>query len=368
MALVSESLQIDIFVTNVPEDPKPISPAGTEHDEQKPDPQPGSKSKRHSWTPATYPTTLHAPRMSQPSTRMEDVPLDSNPRIPIYTTPPEEDSSLDGSRTPISDDYNALLMPNPQIGPSGGQYGEGGLKGEDYEYELGAGRDGQYQEDSTWDVLDDTHFNGDLDAEVVPAEESLNRRLKREGAARRRKTRDMAIGHQSMNSSWVDLGQQVASPTAVMSPGNSPLSSLHGRGRHHSRSLTLNTSEATLVEKKARRTSLPPYLRQYELGLGQRDSSKSRNKRMGRASMRDKFTDVSAVQSMMPKTGKGARGEEMKILFSKEELEDVLAMSEYAWPGRPMLDKLLKEEVEMARGAIVVACACFYSFSSLFRD
>lgn len=68
---------------------------------------------------------------------------------------------------------------------------------------------------------------------------------------------------------------------------------------------------------------------------------------------------------MMPKTGKGARGEEMEIQFSEEELEDVLAMMEYAWPGHPVLDKLLQEEVEMARGAIVVACGFFLSSYSL---
>ena len=64
-------------------------------------------------------------------------------------------------------------------------------------------------------------------------------------------------------------------------------------------------------------------------------------------SIRDKIMDVSAVQAMLPKTGQGARG---------EEVDDMLYMTEFAWPGRPMLDKLLKEEVEKAKGAIVVAC------------
>jgi len=361
MALVPGSLQVDIFVTNVPNDPEFISPAGTVHDKQKPDPQP----KRYSWAPERYPATLHAPRMSQPSTSMEDVPLDSNPRIPTYIVPPEVESRQDRPRVSISDDYNALLVPSLEVGPSGGRYGNGGLE----EYELGLGGGGHYHEDTTWDVLDDTHFNGDLDAEVVPAEESLNRRLRREGAARRRESRETVMRYQSRNSSWMDPGQQLVSPMVVVSPGeytksSPPLSSLRGHGsrlgRDHSRSLTLDAGEVTLVGKEARRMSQPPYIQQYELGLGQRDPSKSRGKKTVRASMRHAVMDVSTVHSMMPKTGKGARGEEMEIRFSEEELEDVLAMAEYAWPGRPMLDKLLKEEVEMARGAIVVACACFF--------
>jgi len=39
------------------------------------------------------------------------------------------------------------------------------------------------------------------------------------------------------------------------------------------------------------------------------------------------------------------------IWFSTKELEDVLVMAEYyAWAGRPMLDKLLQEGVDRAKG------------------
>ena len=361
MALVPGSLQIDIFVTNTPKDPKPMPPAGTDSEKRRPDSQSGSKPERHSWTPSKYSATLHTPQTSQPSS-MEDLP--SNDSYPmIYVTTPEGC----GSRVTLSDDHNTLLVPNPHIGLPGGRYGEGGLMGKDHEYEMGMGRDGDYQEDSAYDVLDYTHFDGDLDAEVLPAEDSLSRRVRQEGAVRRRKARKIALGYHTRDNSCV-RGQQVASPMPVANPGwytkSSPLSSLHGhgsgreRGRVHS--LTLDVSEATLTGKQTRRVSVPVYLQQYE--PGQRDSNEPRDKRADRASMvsiRDSVVDVSTVHSMMPKTGKGARGEEMEIQFSEEELEDVLAMAEYAWPGRPMLDKLLQEEVEMARGAIVVACGCF---------
>ena len=336
-----------------------MPPAGTDQEEQALTPRPKPKLQRHSWTPGKYPTTLHAPRMSQPSTSMEDVPLGTEHPAPIHLALPEEKGRRRASQVSLSDDYNTLIVHSPHPGPSSGAYGDGGLTGNSYEYEMGVGAGGHYQEDSTYDVLDYTHFNGDLDAEVAPAEELLSRRLRKEGAIRRRKTRRLAMGYQ--NDSWVDLGQQVTSPTLDTNDGFSPLSSLHGHGGEreddYSQFLTLSSGEPALTRKQARRVSVPVYLQQYE--LGQRDPSKPRDKKADRASVssiRDSVVDLPTVQSMMPKTGKGARGEEAEIQFSEEELEDVLAMAEYAWPGRPMLDKLLQEEVDLAKGAIVVAC------------
>jgi len=164
----------------------------------------------------------------------------------------------------------------------------------------------------------------------------------------------------------VDLGQQVASPTIGGVREHSP--PLHGHGRSHSQSLTLDVSDATLTGKQSRRVSAPGYLPQNELGQLDRPGSRAeRMERSSMASLRGSVLDVSTVQSMMPKTGKGARGEEMEIQFREEELEDVLAMAEYAWPGRPMLDKLLREEVEVAKGPVVVACCGPTSLSASIR-
>jgi len=352
MTLVPGFLQVDIFVTNIPIDPKPMPPAGTDPRHQKSTPRPGPKLQRHSWTPGKHPATLHAPQMSQPSTSMEDVPLGTEHPAPIHLVLLEEKGRRHMSQASPSDDYNTLLVHSPHPEPSGGAYGDGGLKGDSYDYEMGVGAGGHYQEDSTYDVLDYTHFNGDLDAEVAPAEDLLSRRLRMEGATRRGKTRKLAMGYQ--NDSWVDLGQLVESPTSAEF---SPLSSLHGHGTEQGDDYSpLGSVEPALTRKQARRVSVPAYLQQYE--FAQRDPSKPRVRadRASISSIRESVSDVSAVQSMMPKTGKGARGEEMEIQFSGEELEDVLAMAEYAWPGRPMLDKLLQGEVDMAKGPIVVAC------------
>lgn len=366
MALVPGSLQIDIFVTNVPKDTKPMPPAGTDSDQRKSGSRPGPGPQRHSWAPGKHPATLQAPRMSLPATSMEDVSLTVEPATPGRLSLPQEKSRRRVSQVSVSDDYNALIMPSPYVGLQTGRYGDGGLKGDSYEYELGAGRGGHYPEDSTYDVLDYTHFNGDLDAEDAPAEDMLSSRLRQEGAVRRRKTRKLAMGYHSQNASWVDLGQQVASPSptfdtkAMEFESPSALSSLHGHGggkeEDYSQLLNLEPGETPLSRKQARRVSNPVYL---QAEFGQRDPNKPRDKRADRASMssmRDSVVDLSTVESLMPKIGKGARGEEMEIQFNDEELEDVLAMAEYAWPGRPMLDKLLREEVEQSKGATVVAC------------
>jgi hypothetical protein len=58
----------------------------------------------------------------------------------------------------------------------------------------------------------------------------------------------------------------------------------------------------------------------------------------------------------MPQTGVGADGEEVKLDFDERELHDVAIVAEYARPGRPKLDRLLADEVERAKGSIIVAC------------
>ena len=152
----------------------------------------------------------------------------------------------------------------------------------------------------------------------------------------------MGMGPQDQEHLWEDLGRQVASPTLIDTPGpgetRTPLPSTQYFDKEHQ--------------------STPPYHQEpakRDPRLA-RTSMSSMMSTMSTGSIRDKLMDVSSIQAMLPKIGKGARGEEVALHFKDEELEDMLAMTEYAWPGRPMLDKLLKEEVEQAKGPLVVAC------------
>ena len=73
--------------------------------------------------------------------------------------------------------------------------------------------------------------------------------------------------------------------------------------------------------------------------------------------------EVAEVQVTLPKTGRGARGEDVVLQFTDEEMEDMLAVAEFTQAGRPRLYLFLKEEVERAEGAIIVA----YERSRSFR-
>ena len=292
MALVPGSaLQVDIFVTNVPKDKKPSTPSSASGPDS-------SKPPRLSWTPLKNTVSLNPNN----GTSMEDMSLEAGSQMPGHLMPPEEKSCQPMSISSFSDDHNSLLMPNPHEAAPG-RYGDGGLKGEDYDYEMGVNGNntgGHFQEDSNCDVLDYMHFNRDLDTEVVPAEESFSRRLRQEGALRRKVTRKMTV---SMGQEW-DQGQE------------------------------------------RRSSAIPPTLPQGYNALGKREgSTKSSRERLVRTSMssiQDNVMDVSAAQVTLPKTGQGACGEEVALQFNNDKVEDMLAMTEHAWPRRLMLDKLLK--------------------------
>jgi hypothetical protein len=266
IALVpSSALQIDIFVTKPPKD-APTMPSSDSC---------VSKAPRLSLTPGD-------PLAWNTGSSMEDVSLGAG-RIGVHHVP--EKSTFD-------DDHNSLLMPNPHDGMHTGRYGDGGLKGADDDLEKG---DGPQREDTAYDVLDDTHFNGDIDEDLIPAEESFNDRLRKEGALRRKLTRKMTV-HHDQEHLWADLGQQIGSPTQGDFPTPPQDSGELERAED---------SDETLGKDSRRPT-------------GKRDPTDPRVKRLQRSSMsslnslnsiRDKIMDVSAVQAILPKTGAGVRGE-----------------------------------------------------------
>jgi hypothetical protein len=48
--------------------------------------------------------------------------------------------------------------------------------------------------------------------------------------------------------------------------------------------------------------------------------------------------------------------EEPQLELGEQEMRDITVMAEFARPGRPKLDMILRDEVGKARGRIVVAC------------
>ncbi|KAF9075255.1 hypothetical protein BDP27DRAFT_40649 [Rhodocollybia butyracea] len=56
-----------------------------------------------------------------------------------------------------------------------------------------------------------------------------------------------------------------------------------------------------------------------------------------------------------------------RLVVEAQEMRDVSAVSVKARPGKPKLDRILHEEVEMARGSVIVACCGPSSFNAMVR-
>ena len=325
---------------NVPTNHAPIPIAGAD----------GSKPPRLSWAPAKV------SRKVAGASSIKGVSLDANTHVHVV------DSSDGGRQGASMDDRNSLLMPNPYNRREASMDDHNSLLGPNpysrtrpyyYDYEMAAGTPGQ---DTTYDVLDDTHFNGDLDEDVLPAEESFNRRLRQEGVLRRKVTRMMMEHAHDRESLWEDLGQQVGSPTSIPTPGIGEFSPPPTPSDSHGHLQTLPTDAGP--ETLGKEGRLPSEPTDPRIKRSERASISSVN---SLDSIRDKITDVAFIQEMLSKNRKGAQqGEEVALQFNDEEVEDMLAMTEFTWPGSPMLGKLLKEEVARAKGPVLVACERFF--------
>jgi hypothetical protein len=63
-----------------------------------------------------------------------------------------------------------------------------------------------------------------------------------------------------------------------------------------------------------------------------------------------------SIRELMPRSGKGKHGEEVTLEPDEQEMADIDVVSEKTRPGKPLIDKILAEEVESAKGSVVVAC------------
>jgi len=64
----------------------------------------------------------------------------------------------------------------------------------------------------------------------------------------------------------------------------------------------------------------------------------------------------SLARLWMPHVGTGASGQQVELHVDGQEMQDVSVMSEFARPGRPKLDVILRDEVSRSDGPVVVAC------------
>lgn len=78
------------------------------------------------------------------------------------------------------------------------------------------------------------------------------------------------------------------------------------------------------------------------------------------------LSDVNSVAALLSETS--AR-EQVRLELDESELADIGVVAERARPGKPRLDRILADEVERSKGAIIVGCeSSLFSFCSCSFD
>lgn len=238
-------------------------------------------------------------------------------------------------------------------------------------------------------ILDLTNFDGDND-EALPGEDALNRTVKKQGTIRRAKTRKatratqaaqqrlrerraaaearrqtqhqpqpqphpthvQTLSHESALST--DRLLSYASPTSVgiehllsttqeVDLGNT---AMHEASLHVARSPAGTATGEAPWNRDIPRSHTPPMSPE-----GSRFSQSEAH-----FSNWDARSDTASFRDMLPRTGVGAAGQEVRLEVDEQSMHDINVVSEHARPGKPKLDRMIADEVENSKGSTIVAC------------
>jgi len=200
--------------------------------------------------------------------------------------------------------------------------------------------------------LDLTNFDGDND-DRVRGENTLNRAVKKEGTIRRAITRKKKSSRRSKRASELgalpdlptvlaDIDQQQLSPPTRPRAGSTALGD-DPFGGHQAATKSSRLSVQSIALPTQRASSPAGWDMQ---GYG--EGSMGHVKRMSTASL---ATQASSMQALMRETI-----DEPQLELGEQDMRDISVMAEFARPGRPKVDLIVRDEVAMATGRIVVAC------------
>lgn len=204
--------------------------------------------------------------------------------------------------------------------------------------------------------LDLTNFDGDND-DRVRGESTLNRALKKEGTIRRALTRKKQSRRTKRSSgarvdSRLDevpelpalpADAQLSLPILLEEPAT-PSGDALGRRQAAARSSRLSLQSIDPSESHA-----PSSIEMDKSGYGGvYTASPKHMKRMSTISL---ASQASSMQALMREAV-----EEPQLELGEQEMQDISIMAEFARPGRPKVDLILRDEVSMAGGRVVVAC------------
>ncbi|KAI0703624.1 hypothetical protein BC835DRAFT_1303149 [Cytidiella melzeri] len=370
MALVSLSeLQIDIFVTNVkPELRRALRPPPTHID----------PTAMKSQDPLMPPTPMFILEEQEARRSSSDKPNDVS-----------EDVS---SRTSVESD----ISDNDLVDWS---Y---------YSWDIGANEQGELGHDEH--VLDLTNFEGDDDT-AMPGEAALNDAVKKEGAARRsffRQTMHFGLlkhsklsfesyRHRPASEAMTPIDTPIE-PTlrfvgerprsmAMLALGRDPRTSTAHIHPPSPESATTPTSSAPLLSSRytpkftfppprphSPITHSPHVFDTLPSPMTSRTSSPTPNEHHD---PRKSFTSSirpdsvlshwSDAHSLAALVSEAAAREDFRLEFDEEELVDISVVAERTRAGRPAIHKILADEVERARGSVIVGCCGPTSLNAVMR-
>jgi hypothetical protein len=210
--------------------------------------------------------------------------------------------------------------------------------------------------------LDLTNFDGDND-DRVRGESTLNRALKKEGTVRRAITRKKTESRRPKRFSGARVDQRSkrmpSLPTFYEeeasqpqpSPPAQPLESLAAPSCN---ALGLHDLAATKSSHPFIQSSDPPAshaLSSIELDKPGYEDGYSEGSHVRRTSTMSVASQESSRQALIREVA-----EEPQLELGEQEMRDISVMAEFARPGRPKVDMILRDEVSRAGGRIVAAC------------
>ena len=224
--------------------------------------------------------------------------------------------------------------------------------------------------------LDLTNFDGDNDNRVR-GESTLNRALKKEGTVRRAITRKKKASDRPKRFSEARVNSRPGrlpnlptfseeasqpKPSPPAQPLESPAApSCDALGRHHAAATKSSHLFIQSIDPPVLHTpsSIPLDKSGYE------DVYKDGSQHIKRMSTMSIASQESSRQALMREVV-----EEPQLELGEQEMRDITVMAEFARPGRPKFDMILRDEVGKAGGRIVVACEWYIlrTFPGLYRS
>ncbi|TCD71873.1 hypothetical protein EIP91_000005 [Steccherinum ochraceum] len=241
-------------------------------------------------------------------------------------------------------------------------------------------------------VLDYTNFDGDDDS-VLPGEDQLNMSVRKEGKRRRSYVRrtSMAVpaGFEFGQRSSIALSvydptpAPSASAVRLIEPSSRPtLTSLEPIGEHirqgstfarlqgpnspltpYSDMSTPTSAAALLSHTFPPPSSSPLHQSTAATQIPQSSSLTSLARPLSQASQLSQMTDWSSHSLAALVHG----ADNVRLELNETELADVSVVAERARPGKPKLDRILADEVERSKGAVVVGCCGPTSLNAMMR-